>query len=203
MKDTIIISLTKHDDRQNLSFLHRQQDTKFDNPTYDVTSSTPSSHGPEDNWSSPTLTVDTSATHPAAVNPPGTSPIYATVVKKTSKKQSQQTHNVGNETVMPVTSASSNASTTLPALGETPPIYTTVNKTQRNKKQREQTCKETITPMTREECNDKEGEGGVVGDVVYQVLEGHNVHVSRNALVKPAASNQATNHGEENPTLKY
>ena len=76
---------------ENLSY--RQQETTFDNPTYGVTF-TPtqySSHGPE---SPPDDTTDTSA--PFTTNTSATPPTYATVNKKTSKKQ-RVTHSVGNE----------------------------------------------------------------------------------------------------------
>ena len=80
----------------------RQQDTTFDNPTYDATPFTPtqySSHGPDDIRSPPTTT---SASHPATsttatAETSVTPPTYATVNKKTSKKRREQTHNIGSE----------------------------------------------------------------------------------------------------------
>ena len=74
----------------NISHTCRQQETAFDNPTYDATSFTPtqySSHGPEAPPADTSATVETSATN-------------ATVNKKTSKKQ---TRSVGNENPLPVT----------------------------------------------------------------------------------------------------
>ena len=74
----------------------------FDNPTYDATSFTPtqySSRGPEDIRSPPTTT---SASHPApstttTVETSATPPTYASVIKKTSNKRREQTHNIGSE----------------------------------------------------------------------------------------------------------
>ena len=91
MDVVIIIIITCSGDEFSL---YRQQDTTFDNPTYDITAFTPtqySSHGPEAPPDDTSATVDTSAT----------SPTYATVKKKTSKKQRKIMQSAGN--VMPMT----------------------------------------------------------------------------------------------------
>ena len=166
-----------------MSHLTYRQDTRFDNITYGITSFTPtqySSHGPEDNWSPPASTTDPATTPldnsgkppvlivdtSAALTPndSATPPIYATVNKKISKKQREQTHSVSNENALQ---------------GE----YSVLE--------------------------DRGGEGGGGGDVVYQVLEGPGVATYE--ALDVVAAHQATNNpatntatqDEEYSTLKY
>lgn len=86
----------------NIIFLFYRKETTFDNPTYDITSFTPTqyrSHGPEDSQSPPDdISITTPATVPSA-NPSAMPPIYAIVNKKASQEQREQTGSVDNENV--------------------------------------------------------------------------------------------------------